>query len=937
MRSVAFYFICILPILPTLAQSTAFGDSKNNTGSLVAPERGFSGDLDIPVSDSTYTPPATAALSEDTSAVAPKPTPVSRKSDIETTINYTARDSMLFDIESQRIFLFGKSHIDYGATNLDAERTSIDWENRTLQANYVLDTTGRKIGKPVFSEGSEVYETDEITYNFQNKRALIKGVVTEQNGAFMHGEDVKKNENDELFIKGAKYSTCNLADPHFFIESDKIKVVPGNKVLSGPFNMKFREIPTPLWFPFGMFPQPRSQAEGILFPSYGEEKQRGFFLREMGYYFAFNDYMDLRLTGDVYSKGAHALNATSNYIKRYRYSGTFNFSYNKNLTDDIENPIQTNDYWVRWNHRPQSRGNASFSASVSAGTSTYNANNNLALQNFNRSINSQFTSNVGYTQRFRGTPFNMAINARHSQNLATGITNLSLPDFSLNMNRIYPLKNVISNPKSPLAKLSFSHNFVAKNELTNNKVTLPAYILDEGTQLDSIVKFTPSNFDLLYDRAKIGGRHSIPLSTSFTLAKFFTVSPSINYQEVWYTRELKYSFIEEENGVRIDTVNKFSRAGSWSSGASVNTRFYGTHFFNGKNIQAIRHVVTPSVSFSYSPDFGAEKYGVWQMVQTDTLGTMRRLSKYEGFAYGSPNGSKSKTLGFSLTNNLEMKVRDKKDSVNEFKKVKIFDNLSMSTGYNFAADSFRLSTINWNTRTSFFKNALSVALNGTLDPYVYKFLSETTNNAGDRVVTQRRLDQYTWNNGQGLGNLSRLNTSVNFRIAPKKKNQKETDEEEDPYNSITPNGLNEPGSFYDDQAISDSPYGTEEEKQFALQNPDLYVDFNMPWSLNVQYSINRSQEGYRPAVITQTMSFNGSVALTSKTQVTFRSGWDFEAKEVTNTSLSVSRDLHCWSLNFGWVPFGRLQSFNLTIQPKSSMLQDLKLEKRRNFLDFFNN
>lgn len=931
MRRVVLSFIGILIFFSGQTQDLSSGSDKNPADSTAVPEMDFTGDLAIPARDTLAAIPNPLPTQDTTRS----PAPAAARSQIETTINYTARDSMIFDIDSQKILLYGDSHIDYGSMKLDAERTTINWETRMLEANYITDTTGRKIGRPVFSEGAEVYQTDEITYNFDNKRALIKGVVTEQNGAFMHGKDVKKNENDELFIKGAKYSTCNLADPHFFIESDKIKVVPGNKVLSGPFNMRFREIPTPLWFPFGMFPQPRTQAEGILFPSYGEEKQRGFFLRDMGYYFAFNDYVDLRLTGDIYSRGAHALNATSNYIKRYRYSGTFNTSYVRTIIPNIEGDANSNDYWVRWSHRPQSRGNSSFSASVSAGTSTFNTNNNLVNQNFNRQINSQFSSNVGYTQRFQGTPFSMAINARHSQNIATGVTSLSAPDFSLNMNRIYPLKNVIKNTKSPLAKLSFSHNFVAKSEFSNQATNVPSYIISEGTPLDSVVKFTPSNFDLLYDRAKIGGKHSIPLSTSFSLLKFFTVSPSINYQEVWYTRKLDYTFNEELNGVEVDTINGFSRAGSWSSGASLNTRFYGTKFFpNWKNIQAIRHVVTPSLSFSYSPDFGDEKYGVWQTVQTDTLGTMRRLSKYEGFAYGSPSGSKSKTVGFSLTNNLEMKVRDKKDSVNEFKKIKIFENLSMSSGYNFAADSFRLSNISWSTRTSFFKSALSVAVSGTIDPYVYR-LDGITGSGSTKKIDDTRLDKYAWNNGQGLGNLNRLNTSVNFRLAPKK-DGKRGEEDEDAYNTNTPNGMNDPSGFYDENAILDNPNGTEEEKQYMLQNPDLYVDFNMPWSLNVQYSVSRNQTGYQRADINQSMSFNGSVALTTKTQATFRSGWDFEAKEVTLTSITVSRDLHCWSLNFNWVPFGRLQSFGLVIQPKSSMLQDLKLQKRRSFTDFFN-
>lgn len=873
--------------------------------------------------DSTNPPPAKKAPAQ--------------TGDIETTINYSASDSMIFDVKSQKLFLYGNTHIDYDIMTIESNSTVIDWDQHTLSSKYQVDSTGRKIGKPVFTQKNEVYETEDIVYNFKTKRALIKGVVTERDGAFMHGEDVKKNEDDELFIRGGKYSTCNLADPHFFIESDQIKVIPGNKIVTGPFNLKFREIPTPLWGPFGMFPQPKHQASGIIFPSYGEDQRRGFFLRDAGYYFAFNDYVDLRLTGDIYSKGSNTLTANTNYRKRYKFSGSMNFSYNRNITDNVENPIETKDYAIQWSHRPETRGNSSFSSSVNIRSSTYNANSNLLTQNFQQNISSTFASNVGYTQKFPSTPWNMTLNARHSQDVATGYANLSLPEFALNMNRIYPFKNVVNNSKSPLAKLSFSHNFVAKNEFTNRAIPSAGsfnVVNKAPTELEPLELF--SNLDKLYDRAKIGGRHTIPVSTSMNVLKYFTLSPSFNYQEVWYTRELDYTFIPEENGVRIDTLEGFSRAGSWSSGASLNTRFYGYHAFGGdRKIQAIRHVATPSISFSYSPDFGSEKYGVWENVQIDTLGRTTRLSKYQGFAYGAPNGSKSKTMSFSLTNNLEMKVKDLKDSVEEYKKVKLFDNFSMSSGYNFAADSFKLNNINWNTRTSFFKGALSLSVNGNFDPYVYKLVSETTNANGVTTIRDRRLDQYAWNHGQGLGQLASINTSVSLRLSPKKKGAGKSAEEEDPYNQT--GNFNGPTDFYDPNSIQNNGLGTEDEIAYMLQNPQQYVDFNLPWSLNIQYSINRTKRGLQESNITQSMSVNGSLGLTTKTQVSYRTGYDFKQNKVTTTSISINRDLHCWSLSFNYVPFGNYQSFSLSLRPKSPLLQQLKIDKRRTFQDFFNN
>lgn len=865
---------------------------------------------DLVISDSTLLPADTSVRNGNQA-----------KNDIETTINYHARDSMIFEIDEQKLYLYGDTHIDYGNITLDADQTSIDWSQRTIKSRFSYDTLGRKRGKPVFSQGEEVYETDDILYNFKTERAVIRGIITEQEGAFMHGEDVKKNEEDELFIKGAKYTTCNLSDPHFFIESEKLKVVPGNKVVSGPFNLKFREVPTPLWFPFGMFPQPRKKASGIEFPSYGEERRRGFFLRDGGYYFGFSEYFDLRLTGDLYSKGGHSINVLSNYKVRYKFNGSFNFSYNHNESDDIESPLNSSDYMVRWSHRPETRGNSSFSASVNARTSSYNNNVNVVSQDFQTSISSQFSSNVSYNQRFRNIPFNMSTNLRHTQNVQTGIYSLSLPEFTMNMNRIYPFKNVIKSSNNPISKISFNHNFVARNIISNEPLNVPSYVADDDLPSEDAPTFSAGNFGELYDRAKIGGRHSMPVSTSFNLLKYFTVSPSFNYQEVWYTRELDYNggYNDAIKGVDIDTIEGFSRAGSWSSGASVNTRLYGMYYLRGiEAIEAVRHVMTPSLSFSYNPDFGSERFGVYETVAVDSLGREERLSKYNGFTFGSPTGNENRSLGFSLTNNLEMKVRTKNDSINEFKKVKVFENLSFSTGYNFAADSFNLSNINWNARTSFFNKKVNLTLSGNIDPYVY---------VEDGTAQGDRINRYTWNNGQGFGNLSNLNTAISFSLQPKGSKS-----QEDPLTTPT----DPANTLVSGDQVLESPYGTEEEKAYILQNPEEYVDFNLPWSLRVSYNINRRQTGLEDALISSHgVQFSGSLGLTGKTQISFNSGYDLRNKDFTQTRISVNRDLHCWTLDFYWVPFGRYQSFGLTIRPKASLLQDLKLEKRRNFNDFF--
>ncbi|MEO9850652.1 MAG: putative LPS assembly protein LptD [Reichenbachiella sp.] len=845
------------------------------------------------------------------------------KGDIETTIDYKARDSIFFDLNNQMMYLYGESTIDYGDISLSAERISLDWIENSIQANYVLDSAGKKIGKPVFTEKRDVYETDDIKYNFKSKRALIKGVITEQDGAFMHGEKVKKNEKNEMFIRGAKYTTCDHAYPHFYIKSSKLKVIPNNKVVSGPFNLYFGEIPTPIGFPFGMFPQPKEKASGIIFPSYGEDQARGFFLRNGGYYFDINDYVDLKLTGDIFTNGSYGLQSVSTYRKRYAFSGNFNLRYNKTNSTQFEDDSFSKDFWLNWSHSPQSVGTSRFSASVSAGTSTYTANANNVGQDFQQSVNAQFNSNISYSKTFQGTPFNLSLNARHSQNISTETVNVTLPELSFNMNRIYPFKNIGNLKNGVLGKLGFSYNLVAKNELSNAAVTNPSFTVVNRSALDdSLIGFSTDNLSTLFDRAKLGARHTIPIATSFNVLKYLTVSPSFNYTEVWYPKELEYTYDDQLNGVRVDTLRQFSRAGWYSSGASMSTRFYGMYNFGGGKVKAIRHVITPSIGFSYSPDFGDPSKGTYSEVVVDEAGNTQLLSKYQGFAYGGPTLGESASLSFSMNHNIEMKVKAKNDSIEEYKKVKIFDNLSMSSGYNFLADSFNLSNINVNARTSLFNRMVSLNMSGTIDPYVYVLDSIGSNDQ----VYQRRINRLAWNNGEGLGRLTRGNIAVGLNLKPKGSQSK--DGGQSGGTGMNPNHVN--------NSDPDNPFlpGLEENQlagnvnQFISRDPNQYVPFDVPWALNVNYSFNYSKNGFNDAVITQTLNFNGNLSITDKTRIGFNSGYDLENKEFTVTRLNVGRDLHCWTLNFNWVPFGPRQSYFVEIRVNSQLLKDLKLDKK---------
>ena len=829
-----------------------------------------------------------------------------QKSEIETTINYSARDSIFYDLKTQKLKLYGDSKIDYGEINLEAYEILVDWTDKTLDANFILDSTGKKIGKPIFSEGNQSYETDKITYNFDSRKAKIKGIVTQLDDAYMQGEDVKKNEYDELFISHAKYTTCNLAEPHFHISANKIKVIPGKKVVSGPFHLTFGDVPTPLGFIFGMFPQPKKKVSGLIMPNYGEEKRRGFYLRDGGYYFAVNDHIDLRITGDIYSKGSYGGTIATNYNKRYSYNGSLRFNYNKSKLGDFENPSVSNDFSLSWSHTPDSRGKSSrFSSSVNFQTNSYNQNKNLVYSNFNESINAQFNSNISYSKTFNG-PFNLSANLRHSQNVQTKKVNLTLPDVSYNMSRIYPFKNLGKLGKTALGKLSISHRFTGKIELTNGSVgsSLSGLnIINSSNNFSEQIDFNTDNINSIIDRSKIGGKHTIPISTSFNLLKYFTVSPSMNYDEIWYLKKLNYSFNELENGIEIDTTNSFQRAWSYSTALALSTRIYGTVFFKKGKIKAIRHVISPEISMSFSPDFTKPKFGYYENVQINNEGDTKLLSKYENFLFGAPRIGSSASMNFYIGNNLEMKVVDKNDTISGTRKIKIFDNLSFSSSYNFLADSFGLAPIRFNTRTSFFKRLINLSVSGNIDPYTFRL--DSINENGN--VYQRRINELALKNNQGIGSLAYINMALGVRFSAK--------------------------DFRNDNEEIESSYGTQEELDYINSNIAEYIDFNVPWSLNASYNLNRRKIGFREPTITQTLTFSGDISISEKTKVSFRSGYDFKFKMLTQTSINATRDLHCWRINFSWVPFGRFQSYNLTINAVSALLQDLKLEKRSRFFD----
>ncbi|MEO1053433.1 MAG: putative LPS assembly protein LptD [Bacteroidota bacterium] len=842
----------------------------------------------------------TLAVRLDTTNTAPQ-----RKGDITTTINYSARDSINFSVDGNIVRLYGDAKIDYGDIKLQAEEIEIDYVLNVLRARGVPDSTGRDIGSPIFTQGQETYETKRMEYNFQTGHAKISGVVTKQGEGFLHGDYVFKNERDELFSLGNTYTTCNLRHPHFRIRAKRTKAIPNDKIVAGPFNLEINDVPTPLGFLFGMFPSQNTSSSGIIFPSYGEERLRGFFLRGGGYFFDISDYIKIALTADVYTRGGYGLNMASNYRKRYKYNGNFNFNFNQvRLTNNIEETDVRNDFRITWSHTPQTKGNSRFSASVNASTSSFN--NNVNLNNINAQINTTLRSNVSYSKTFKGTPFSMGLNGTFTQNVRTREVDLLLPDLSINMQNVYPFRKQGGNSNNWLSKLAVRYTLNGTNRITNNL----GRIGDATT--DSIATFDFASLPRFLRESRNGLRHTIPVSTSFKVLNHFTLSPSINYTGRFYFEKLDWRYDAELGEAVADTINTFNHVYDYSISSSLNTRIYGTVNFKKGSLKAIRHTVNPSLSLSYRPDFGdPEQFDFFQEVQVNEDGRTEFRSRHQGFVYGGAPQGESGSIGFSINNTLEAKVLTKKDTTDKARKVPILNNFGFSTSYNIVADSFNLAPISWRANTSVFEQKLNINMSGSIDPYIYVLDSIITNETtGIQQVFQRRIDEFAWNNGRGIGQLTRATIALRTNLNPKARNSEETTR-----NRILNSNL------------------PESDKDFLLNNPEAYVDFSIPWSLSINYSLNYSKTGFQESNITQAIRFNGDFSLSEKWKATFSSGYDFENKDFTQTNIGINRDLHCWQMSFDWVPFGRFTSFNFEIRVKSSLLQDLKLNRRRSFID----
>lgn len=861
----------------------------------------------IPVADSTKTVP---------------------KSDIQTIIKYYGEDSIITDFVNNKLYLHKDAWFEYGNIRLDADLIIVDWEKNELFASGVVDSLGNITGNPVFKEGAISYEIrKEMRYNFKTQKAIIKDVVTEQQDGLLRGQTIKKDQDGSIYLDKGYYTTCNLAEPHWHISAGKIKSIRGKQVVTGPFNLYFNGIPTPAGLPFGIIPDtPDEKASGIVFPSWGQERARGFFLRNFGYYFAFNDYIHTRVTADVYSLGGFGAKAATAYKKRYKYNGGFNIDYQQFNSPITElNPIDYSTVWVNWNHAPESRGNSRFSASVNAGTSNYN---NVVINpvSFAANTRAEFSSNISYSKTFQGTPFSMSANMRHAQNIQTDEVNIILPDIAVNMNRQSPFQN---SKVEAIKTLNVAWNFNLQNSI-NNRITPPFGVQSAAIQqqLDSeqgvnqnpnVIPFNLANLPQLLREADNGARHTIPVSSNFRLFKHFTGTAAANYTELWYLERINYYFNPVENRVDKILESGFNRVGFFNTSFSLNTNIYGMYTpKRAKKIERIRHHMQPTFSFNYTPDFSNPVFGFYQEVQVDREGNTQLFSRHQGFIFsGAPLGE-SRALAINIRNVLEAKIRQESDDEKtKSKKIPLLQSLNFSTSYNFAADSFQLAPVNFNTRTSFFDDKLSVNFSGNFDMYAEQRIANPQTGA----ISGRRVNQFAFTSGQGLGSLRNLTLNVNGTINPTSGTRSPGEVREDLTNDFLQQGgvMNE---------------FVENEITRIVNDPSMYIDWSIPWNLGFGYNIAYNRQPGRDANVTSALTFNGDVSLTEKWKVKFNGGYDFMTAQVTQTMIGISRNLHCWRLDMSWIPFGRFTSYNIDIRVNAAMLQDLKVSRRRSFFDF---
>ena len=848
---------------------------------------------------------------------------------VDAPVQYTADDSLVYFASNKVAHLYGNSEVKYQNMDLTSDRIAMDIDKSNVKAMGTPDSTadnGIK-GKPVFKMGSDTYDTDTIKFNFKSKKALINNVYTEQQDGFLTGMKSKRDSSGVIYLQHGRYTTCDDPHPDFYISLSRAKVRPGKDVVFGPAYLVVCDVPMPLAIPYGFFPFTKSYSSGFIMPTYGDESSRGFYLRDGGYYFAINDKWDLKLLGEIYTKGSWGISAASNYRKRYKYSGSFYFSYQDTKTGDKGMPdfAEQESFKIQWSHRQDSKANpfSSLSASVNFATSSYERNNLNSLYNPQTMTQSTRTSSVSWSTQFSSIGLTLSSTANLSQNMRDSTIAMTLPDLNISLSRFYPFrrKKQVGDERW-YEKIAVQYTGQLSNSI-NTK--------EDKLMHASLVKDWKNAF-----------QHNIQSSASFTLFNCININPSFSFVDRMYTNKVEKSWDQQKQVEVSDTTYGFHNVYNWNMSVGVSTKIYGFFTPNrkifGDKIQTIRHVFTPTVSFSYAPDFGASRYGLWKTYQkTDADGNVSLVSysPYQNAQYGVPGKGKTGSLSFTLGNNLEMKVKSDKDSTG-VKKISLIDAFDINMSYNMAAKVRPWSDMNINLRLKWWKN-YTFNMNAVFATYAYELDDQGNVYVGNHTE---------WGKGR-FGRFQGMSQNLSFTLTPEKLAKlfgRGSDDDDNSRNNNRHNddeGLDTDIESNVDDSMEKAKTGAKKKGGKAKTDSDGYMAFNMPWSLSIGYGITMREDTRRekfneksmryPYKFTQTLNFSGNVRISDGWNISFSSGYDFENHDISMTTASLARDLHCFNMSCS-VVLAPYTSYNFTFRCNASTLTDaLKYDKRSGY------
>ncbi len=840
-----------------------------------------------------------------------------KKEPLDAPVIYEASDSIVFTKDGYA-HLYGEGKVNYQNIELTSAVITMNMDSSTVYATGVTDTAGVETGSPIFKDGETPYESKIMRYNFKTKKGFINSIVTQQGEGYVTSEEGKKGANDEIYMRHGKYTTCdNHEHPHFYLKLSMAKVRPKKNVVFGPAQLVVEDVPLPIAVPFGFFPFNSSYSSGFIMPTYGDEMNRGFYLRDGGYYFAISDQMDLKVLGEIFTKGSWGLSAASNYNKRYKFSGSFNASYLVTKTGEKNMPDYSvsKDFRIQWSHRQDAKANpnSSFSASVNFATSSYDRSSLSSLYNPQQYSQNTKASSVSYSRNFPEIGLNISGAFNITQNTRDSSLSMTLPDVNISLNRIYPFKRKKS----------------AGDERWYEKISLQytGSITNSISTKDNLLFKTPLT------QWENGMQHKIPVSATFNLFKYINIVPSFNYTERWYLRKVKQSYDASPTSrdhVKRDTINGFNRLYDYNLSLQMNTKLYGMYkplFMKSKELQ-IRHVFTPTVSYTYTPDFGKSRYGYYDTyTYTDEDGEVRTVeySPYEGAVYGYPGKNMSQNISFSIDNNIEMKMKSDKDTTG-YKKISLIDQLGASLSYDVANKKW--SDLSMNLRLKLTKS-YTFNMNASFATYAYQFDENGNVVVGDR--TEWSYGRF----GRFQGYSGSFSYTLNNDTFKKLFGKKEEDEKNKDNKGKEENEDEETEEETEEQNNNSNMRKTEK----ASVDSDGYLAFKLPWSVSLSYSYSIREDRSKdiniktmryPYSLTHSLNVSGNFKIGSRWNMTYSTGYDFTSKEMSMTTLNITRDLHCFNMSCGLV-FGPFTSYNFSIRANSSMLTDaLKWDQRSN-------